>query len=74
MEISLPYKDYKLVSADGRGVERRDKHPFCMSRVYYSRDERPDEVWAEDTAGSFRWRQSSSEVKIIALKVVPFNH
>lgn len=69
MEIALPYKHYKLVTADGRGLERRDKHPFCMSRVYYTRDERPEEVWAEDSEGNYRWRQSSSEIKLIALRV-----
>ena len=73
MEISLPYKDYKLVTSDGRALDRRDKHPFCMSRVYYSRDERPEEDWAEDSAGNYRWRQSSSEIKLIALKVRPLD-
>ena len=50
-------------------MERVDKHPFCMSRVYYDRTECPDEVWAEDADQTYRWRQTSSEVKIIALKV-----
>lgn len=65
----MPYKYYQLVTAEGRLVERQDKHPFCMSRVYYNRTERPGEVWAEDADASYRWRQSGSEVKVIALKV-----
>ncbi len=67
-DISLPYKHYRLVTSDGKALERQDKHPFCMSRVYYSRDERPQEAWAEDSGACYRWRQSSSEIKLIALK------
>jgi len=44
MELELPYKLYKLVKADGRPAERVDKHPFCMSRVYYDATEKPEEV------------------------------
>lgn len=68
LELDLPYKSYKLVTSDGRGLERLDKHPFCMSRVYYDAREKPAEVWAEDISGSYRWRQTGSEVKVIALK------
>jgi hypothetical protein len=35
---------YRLVRADGSTVERADKHPFCMSRVYYDPCEKPEEV------------------------------
>ena len=73
LALALPYKQYRLVTSEGRGVERQDKHPFCMSRVYYSKAERPDEVWAEDSDGCYRWRQTSSEIKIIALKVTALN-
>lgn len=44
MELTLPYSAYKLVRADGSAAERVDKHPFCMSRVYYDANERPEEV------------------------------
>jgi hypothetical protein len=44
LEIELPYKLYKLVRADGSLAERADKHPFCMSRVYYDATEKPEEV------------------------------
>lgn len=44
LELALPYGAYKLVRADGNAVERGDKHPFCMSRVYYDANERPEEV------------------------------
>ena len=44
MELALPYGAYKLVRADGSATERVDKHPFCMSRVYYDASERPPEV------------------------------
>ena len=30
--------------ADGSLAERADKHPFCMSRVYYDATEKPEEV------------------------------
>lgn len=44
MELELPYRMYRLVRADGSLVERVDKHPFCMSRVYYDVTEKPEEV------------------------------
>lgn len=65
----MPYKSYRLVKTDGSLAERIDKHPFQMSRVYYSRVECPEEVWAEMSDGSCRWRQTGSEIKIIALQV-----
>lgn len=68
-QLALPYGAYRLVHSDGSPVERTDKHPFCMSRVYYEAVERPSEVWAELADGSCRWRQTSSEVKVIALQV-----
>lgn len=68
-EIALPYKSYSLVNTDGVVVERIDKHPFCMSRVYYNKEERPPEVWAEDAEHTYRWRQTGGEIKLIALKV-----
>ncbi|KDD73520.1 hypothetical protein H632_c2095p1 [Helicosporidium sp. ATCC 50920] len=47
-----------------------------MSRVYYDAAEKPEEVtlgevWAELADGSCRWRQTGSEIKIVALKVPP---
>lgn len=71
LELALPYASYSLCRADGSTVERADKHPFCMSRVYYDASERPEEIWAQHSDGSCRWRQTGSEVKIIALKVPP---
>ncbi|KAK9824173.1 hypothetical protein WJX72_008288 [[Myrmecia] bisecta] len=68
-DIALPFQHYRPVYADGRAPERTDKHPFCMSRVYYQANEKPREVWAEMADGSCRWRQTGSEVKIIALRV-----
>lgn len=59
----------QLSRADGRSVERVDKHPFQLSRVFYASRDRPEEVWAELLDGSCRWRQSASEVAIIALRV-----
>ena len=44
MELALPYGAYRLTRADGARVERLDKHPFCMSRVYYDATEKPEEV------------------------------
>ena len=46
MELALPYGTYRLTRADGTRVERLDKHPFCMSRVYYDATEKPEEVRA----------------------------
>lgn len=66
-----PVRAAQLTRSDGRRVERVDKHPYQLSRVYYSACERPEEVWAEIMDGSCRWRQSSSEVAIIALRVPP---
>ena len=47
MELALPYGAYRLVRTDGSAPERADKHPFCMSRVYYDPCERPEEVGIE---------------------------
>ena len=68
-QLALPYGAYRLVHAGGEAVERLDKHPFCMSRVYYEAGERPREVWTELIDGCCRWRQTGSEVKVIALQV-----
>lgn len=70
-QLELPYSSYQLVRADGRAVERVDKHPFQLSRVFYDAKERPEQVWAELRDGSCRWRQSAGEVAIIALFVPP---
>ena len=69
LELAVPYKHYKLVSAGGHCIERQDKHPFCMSRVFYNKGEMPEEVWAEDAAATYRWRQTGSEIKVAVLKV-----
>lgn len=50
-------------------MERVDKHPFQLSRVFYEARERTEEVWAGMLDGSCRWRQSASEVGVIALRV-----
>lgn len=69
LELEIPYKKYRLVTAEGVAVERTDKHPFCMSRVYYDASDKPEEIWAELADGSCRWRQTGSEIRIIALHV-----
>jgi len=69
MDLELPYRSYKLVYTNGQPVERTDKHPFCMSRVYYDNKERPKEVWAEMSDGTCAWRQSGDEVALMCLKV-----
>jgi hypothetical protein len=71
VQLELPYSSYRLVRTDGRAVERVDKHPFQLSRVFYDAKERPEQVWAELRDGSCRWRQSAGEVAIIALRVPP---
>jgi tetratricopeptide (TPR) repeat protein len=70
-ELEAPYKMYRLVTSNGCPVERSDKHPFCMSRVYYEASERPDtdETWVELADGSCRWRQTGGEIKVLALRV-----
>ena len=69
LELEVPYKMYRLVTACGNAVERTDKHPFAMSRVYYDAAEKPEEVWVELADGSCRWRQTAGEVRVLALKV-----
>lgn len=50
-----PYTYYSLVTAEGRPLERPDKHPFCMSRVLYAASERPsEEAWAQMADGTCR--------------------
>ena len=67
--MALVPRTYRIVRGDGSVPERIRKHPFCMSRVYYQADERPEELWAEQEDGSVRWRQTGSEVHVIALQV-----
>ncbi|EIE23252.1 hypothetical protein COCSUDRAFT_63608 [Coccomyxa subellipsoidea C-169] len=69
LELEVPYRMYRLTRGDGGALERPDKHPFCMSRVFYDGVDRPEEAWAQLVDGSCRWRQTGSEVKLIALKV-----
>ncbi|KAL4533791.1 hypothetical protein Ndes2437B_g03116 [Nannochloris sp. 'desiccata'] len=69
LDLEVPYKMYRLVTSNGTAVERTDKHPFAMSRVYYNASEKPEEVWVELADGSCRWRQTAGEIRIIALKV-----
>ena len=70
LQLALPFKEYKLVDAVGRPVERQQRHAFCMSRVYYDRSEMEStETWVELADGSCRWRQSGSEIRLIALLV-----
>jgi hypothetical protein len=57
LEIELPYKLYRLVRADGSLAERADKHPFCMSRVYYDATEKPEEVGAMQHLAGMQQRQ-----------------
>uniref|UniRef100_A0A1D1ZP65 CS domain-containing protein n=2 Tax=Auxenochlorella protothecoides TaxID=3075 RepID=A0A1D1ZP65_AUXPR len=69
MELEVPYRMYRITRIDGSTVDRVDKHPFCMSRVYYDAAEKPEELWAELADGSCRWRQTGAEVKVCVLKV-----
>jgi len=64
-----PNRMYKLVYADGSTVERVDKHPFCMSRVFYSSKEKGQDVWIQPMDNSCRWKQSASEVSVQVLNV-----
>ena len=68
-ELALPYGSYCMIKGDGSAPDRADKHPFCMSRVFYDAAERPEELWAQLADGSCRWRQSGSEIKVVALRV-----
>lgn len=71
-QLALPYAAYRLVRADGQRVERADKHPFQLSRVFYTARDRPShETWAELVDGTCRWRQSASEVRVRVLRVPP---
>jgi hypothetical protein len=43
--MELPYRLYRLTRADGSApFERPEKHPFCMSRVYYEPGDKPEEA------------------------------
>jgi hypothetical protein len=44
LELELPYRMYRITRSDGSVPDRTDKHPFCMSRVYYDAAEKPEEV------------------------------
>jgi hypothetical protein len=41
--LPLPYAGYTLVDLSGRPLERPTKHPFALSRVYYSAAEVPSD-------------------------------
>lgn len=50
-------------------LQHENGHKVGWDRVYYDAVERPEEVWAQHSNGSCRWRQTGSELKVIALKV-----
>ena len=60
---------YHVVDGAGRPAGAINRHPFCMSRVFYDAAERPAERWTELADGSCRWRQTAAEVKVQALRV-----
>jgi tetratricopeptide (TPR) repeat protein len=66
--IDLPYQNYKLTNADGTSIERANKHGFAMTEIHYEKGHmgrNKENVWVSMMDDSIRWRQSSSEVKII---------
>lgn len=69
VDLELPYKMYRLVRADGSKVERVNKHAFAFSRIHYSKGELDEDMFIEPCDRACRWRQSSSEVVVIALTV-----
>ena len=86
LPLALPYARYSLVGAAGAPAERPDKHPFCMARVRYAGDRGGPPtsstgggaaggdgggVWFQPADGSCRWRQTASEVEVVALRVPP---
>jgi len=69
LEMEVPYRTYSLVYSDGTPVPRKSKHAFALTIVRYDSKCNEKEIWTQLSDGSCRWRQSSSEVKLIALKV-----
>ena len=66
--IDLPYQNYKLTHSDGTPIERVEKHAFGMTEVHYEKGHmgrNKENVWVSMMDDSIRWRQSSSEVKVI---------
>jgi len=66
--IDLPYQNYKLTHSDGTPVERVEKHAFGMTEIHYDKGHmgrNKENVWVSLMDDSIRWRQSSSEVKVI---------
>lgn len=55
MELEVPYRMYRITRIDGSTVDRVDKHPFCMSRVYYDAAEKPEEVSGARRRNWFPW-------------------
>ncbi|CAG9460231.1 unnamed protein product [Pedinophyceae sp. YPF-701] len=70
LEIELPERTYRVVAADGRELETRDRRGcFALSRVYYDASEKQEEeAWIEVGDGSCRWRQTTSEVVVGVLR------
>ena len=67
--IDLPYQNYKLTHSDGTPIERVEKHAFGMTEIHYDKGHmgrNKENVWVSLMDDSIRWRQSSSEVKVIA--------
>ena len=66
--IDLPYQNYKLTHSDGTPIERVEKHAFGMTEIHYDKGHmgrNKENVWVSLMDDSIRWRQSSSEVKVI---------
>lgn len=66
--IDLPYQNYKLTHSYGTPIERVEKHAFGMTEIHYDKGHmgrNKENVWVSLMDDSIRWRQSSSEVKVI---------
>lgn len=70
-QLAPPVSGYRLVRSDGAPVERRERHPFCLSRLLYDPHDRGPEAWAQPADGSLRWRQSAAEVVVRLLAPLP---
>lgn len=57
------------VKADGSPAERVDKHPFCMSRVFYDATEKPEEVRRGSTLCMVLCRVHPSGCSSLVLRV-----
>lgn len=65
---SLNKIGYDLVLSSGQRAPKKPRHAFGISKLLLDPSQASQEIWAQMHDGSCRWRQTATEIKLLALK------